>query len=733
MISRIFPCVNVVDTLQNITVINEHSLFTYTPLTNYATNVLLNGYFQNENYFPSSKLIPSIKTSYYPNTYFIHIRAGDYLKSAVFNHDLSVYYENCINTLGPSVKYIVFSNDNEYAKRYMANFNVQYTLSDKTDQVEVLIEMANCEGGICANSSFSWLGAFFQDKTLGKRFMPSVWMNGTDCSGLYPRWATVISISSRDNLIINKPIILKWITMINYGYIEFTKNFLESMRVNNCVFSLIIYCLDKQSFDELKDYNNVICIDASIIIQNLITSSLSKWGQTDYKIITFYKLDIIRHAIENNINSTIGFIDTDIIVLKDPTKTVIDYINNNLNVEVFTQCDENKNVNDCSNIYNCPVLCSGVCIFRNNSRLFDLLNYHDRNISKYNTDQDYLLDICNKNNIKRISFSKNIFLNGSYAGVNNNTPLILPSSAELIHYNHIIGEDKIACMKKNKMWYLEKNNQAIIIKSHNAGMGSLFNSLILQINEIKTKYPNTFPVVMWDTTNYGEGNIFNKYFSIKGFNSSINYTVKNTVSGMCFSENIPRYRSILHALYKEHIVVNPIITDKVNSIFMNSNFDYLIGVHFRNTDRAIEPQYASPGIDKVSKSVVDVLKKNTGKKLAIYIASDNNPDVIYFKKYLKESYEGFNGIDLIEDPDNVRSDNQISVHGTHDKGNNTFTPEQKALSILVDIYALAKCNILVRTCSNVTCSSGIINKDSIIIDVSLEYGKFTEKWLSETI
>ena len=198
MISMIFPNVNFVHTLQNITVINEYVGFTYTPLTKCLTNVLLNGYFQNEKYFPSKQLIPVLKTDSYANTYFIHIRAGDYLKSPVFNHDLSVYYANCISILGPNVKYIVFSNDNAYATEYLKKFNIDYVLSDKIDQLEVLIEMANCEGGICANSSFSWLGAFFQNKTLGKRFMPSIWLNGTDCTGVYPIWATIVDTRVRN-------------------------------------------------------------------------------------------------------------------------------------------------------------------------------------------------------------------------------------------------------------------------------------------------------------------------------------------------------------------------------------------------------------------------------------------------------------------------------------------------------------------------------------------------------
>ena len=198
MLSRIFPNVPVIHSIKTPTIIREAQRFNYNDLPNSLANVVLQGYFQDERYFPSesSNMIPKIKTGHYPNTYFIHIRAGDYLQKGSFGYDLSYYYKSCFEILSPDTKYIVFSDDVGYATNYMKQFSISYTISDKVNQLDTLIEMSNCEGAICANSSFSWLGAFFQDKTNGKRFMPSQWIKEYDCTGVYPIWATIVDISN---------------------------------------------------------------------------------------------------------------------------------------------------------------------------------------------------------------------------------------------------------------------------------------------------------------------------------------------------------------------------------------------------------------------------------------------------------------------------------------------------------------------------------------------------------
>jgi len=198
IITKIFPNLPVINSFQHYTLIREQKEMSYTYLPRHDSNVVLQGYFQDEKYFPSKAYIPIIRTAYYENTFFIHIRAGDYLYPGSFGIDLVEYHKRCIADIGTSanIKYIVFSNDNVYADNYMKQFGIKYTISDKVNPLETLIEMANCAGGICANSTFSWLGGFFQREPRGKIFMPSVWLKGRDCRGIYPTWATVINIDN---------------------------------------------------------------------------------------------------------------------------------------------------------------------------------------------------------------------------------------------------------------------------------------------------------------------------------------------------------------------------------------------------------------------------------------------------------------------------------------------------------------------------------------------------------
>jgi len=252
---------------------------------------------------------------------------------------------------------------------------------------------------------------------------------------------------------------LVWITLINHGYINFTKNFLESMKVFNSKFKIIIYCIDQKSIDALVEYDNCICIDANVFLRyKNLSSDLQSWSEQDYKKITFSKLDCILYTLKlvSNIDVTsVGYIDTDIIVLSDPTNIILDVMKQNLSIKIFAQCDEQYihcPLGNCNNKYNCCNICSGIIVFRNLPDIYHIFEYDENYINKFTGDQDFIRYKVFKYMIPNISLDKNIFLNGSYPGLTNNP--IIPKSTSLIHFNYIIGKDKEQRMRDTKYWFL---------------------------------------------------------------------------------------------------------------------------------------------------------------------------------------------------------------------------------------------------------------------------------------
>jgi len=159
-------------------------------------NILLNGYFQNTNYFP--KEIPFFQNPNRYSNYFLHIRLGDYVNTS-FDIDLRNYYKSCISKIlkdNSTTQFLIFSDQPEIADEYLKSLNLpfKYSFSSAKSSLDVLKEMAACSGGICANSSLSYLGAFFQ-RPRGQIFMPSEWMKGMNrnqLNGFYPLWASVM-------------------------------------------------------------------------------------------------------------------------------------------------------------------------------------------------------------------------------------------------------------------------------------------------------------------------------------------------------------------------------------------------------------------------------------------------------------------------------------------------------------------------------------------------------------
>jgi len=180
------------------------------PSTN--KHLLLYGYFQNEKYFINYKQeiynlfkIENERKEYLTskynnltNTYFIHVRRGDYLNNGNSMHyfDYTKYYENCFELFPKDATYLLFSDDIQYCKNLelFKNKNINYV--ENEDEINSLYLMSMCElGGIACNSTFSWWGSYLNENLNKHVTFPDKWFNNDWKVDIYWEGSIIVKIN----------------------------------------------------------------------------------------------------------------------------------------------------------------------------------------------------------------------------------------------------------------------------------------------------------------------------------------------------------------------------------------------------------------------------------------------------------------------------------------------------------------------------------------------------------
>lgn len=158
-------------------------------------NILLHGYFQSYPPLqPHEGLIRRVYLSGLGNfrssmqlsdqRVGLHVRRGDYLKpphSDVLPTQPLSYYENALRLFPSTAEFYIFSDDLDWCRQQPLFQNLSNKLFvEETNEVRSLALMTTCQGGfVCANSTFSWWGAFLG--AYEKRapvVVPSQWFKG---------------------------------------------------------------------------------------------------------------------------------------------------------------------------------------------------------------------------------------------------------------------------------------------------------------------------------------------------------------------------------------------------------------------------------------------------------------------------------------------------------------------------------------------------------------------------
>ena len=172
-------------------------------------NVYADGYWQSERYFrdceeqvrnalrfridlvgDNKEICKRIEEAQYPVS--IHVREGDYndpVNQRVFGKICTDdYYNSAVRYFEErhsECSFFVFSNDIKAARKRLGNRPAVYVdgNSEADGSIDMFL-MSRCRGHIIANSSFSWWGAWINDRKDKEIVSPAVWSREGVCKDI---------------------------------------------------------------------------------------------------------------------------------------------------------------------------------------------------------------------------------------------------------------------------------------------------------------------------------------------------------------------------------------------------------------------------------------------------------------------------------------------------------------------------------------------------------------------
>jgi hypothetical protein len=250
---------------------------------------------------------------------------------------------------------------------------------------------------------------------------------------------------------------IRLITLTNFGYIKYILNLLSSLKNINLSHKLIIYCLDKQSVNFLK--NNFNDINVKYIDNEYNVTDLTDFRTNGWNKIVYYKLKIIKENLEKGYN--VIFTDGDIVFLKNP----IDYLKSQIkDYDMLCQEDvlpikkelvENQNPLAYRDLSETDELNSGFMYIKNNEKMKRFFDYTKIDINTFKCDQIYLNE--NKHNLKYKKLELDLFPTGYYYYTQiDYAKRDIDKLAYIIHFNFNFAKTtKIEYIKLHKKWFLE--------------------------------------------------------------------------------------------------------------------------------------------------------------------------------------------------------------------------------------------------------------------------------------
>ena len=226
---------------------------------------------------------------------------------------------------------------------------------------------------------------------------------------------------------------ISFITFTNYGYIEYIKNLIESLKKCNFLLQLKVYCIDEKSYSELENYSNKIILEK--MIDETSNETITNYLEPGWNNIVLNKLKCISKELLTK--EYVLYIDGDIVVNNN---YVIKYLIENIKDRDILFQKKCRNFSD-------GLICSGFMFIRANERTKDLFNTQNININEFIADEKYINQ--NKEKVNYGLLRRELFpLESYYRNYIHNI------DAFIIHFNIKTGYKKSKNIRDLGYWYL---------------------------------------------------------------------------------------------------------------------------------------------------------------------------------------------------------------------------------------------------------------------------------------
>ena len=236
-----------------------------------------------------------------------------------------------------------------------------------------------------------------------------------------------------------QPADIKYVTLTNKGYIEYTNNLLSSIKQNKINIDLSIYTLDTVSYDYFSNINvRTKLIDSSSYKDEF--SEFELQNSSDFYKIVYFKFFCLNDLLKSS--KFVLFLDGDIVIKKDFSKKIYEMIEESDFIAQSNKSPHDDNIDEIN---------SGFMLFRSNKKVLKYINPDRFSLKKFSKfkfhDQTYINNIKSKFDYKLLDLDE--FPNGAHFKKYKDR-----LDPYIIHYNYILGHEKKNQMISDGNWYL---------------------------------------------------------------------------------------------------------------------------------------------------------------------------------------------------------------------------------------------------------------------------------------